>query len=100
MSKKNNPGGPELVKSEDIEKVINWKLYYDKNSGHPLGSVLGTASLVCVCAPGEKLPRIGKTNTGDSQIDVSGTEDHGVPPPHIEIRNAVMIILKKRKGEK
>jgi len=95
---KNNSKPEKLVDPKDIEKVITWRIYYDKRSGKPLGPVMGTASLVCVCAPDERLPGIGLNDKGESQIDIGKTEDQGMLPPHIEIRKAVMVILKT-KGE-
>lgn len=42
------------IKTKDIEKIITWKVWYDKKSGLPCGQ----GFMVCVCGLGENLPVI------------------------------------------
>lgn len=63
------------IKSKDIEKIIKWKVWYDKNTKLPCGQ----GFMVCVCSPDEVLPVIPNK------------------PHWVEERECVMIIKKHKK---
>lgn len=66
---------PLEIKKEDIEEVIKWKVYFDTETCKPCGQ----GYFVTVAAPDEKLPPyINK-------------------PQWVEEREAVMIIMKKKR---